>query len=56
MIAGFGIDQLNIHPKPIAASLHGTFEHIADVQLASDLLYIDGFAFEGESGVTRDHE
>ena len=39
VVAGFGVDQLHIDPKPVAATLHRAFEHIADVQLASDLLY-----------------
>ena len=56
MIAGFGVDQLHIHPKAVAATLHRAFEHIADVQLASQLLYVDGFALERERGVARNHE
>ena len=44
MIAGFGIDKLHVHPKPVAATLHRAFQHVADVQLAADLLEIDCFA------------
>src|SRR6516225_8166245 len=56
VIAGFGIDQLHVHPKAVAATLHRAFEHIADVQLTSQLLYVDRLALEGERGVARNHE
>ncbi len=51
VIAGFGVDQLHVHPKPVAAALHRTFKHVADVQLAPDLLHVNGLALEGERGV-----
>ena len=51
MIAGFGVDQLHVHPKAVAATLHRAFEHVADVQLAPDLLEINRLAFERERGV-----
>src|ERR1700722_13169687 len=56
MIAGFDVYQLGVDPKPVAATLHRTFEHIADVQLTPDLLHVDSFALEGERRVARDHE
>src|ERR1700733_9376232 len=56
MIAGFDVYQLRVDPKPVAATLHRTFEHIADVQLTPDLLHVDSFALEGERRVARDHE
>ena len=56
VIAGFGVDQLHVHPKPVAATLHRAFEHVADVQLAADLLEINRFAFVGECGVSADDE
>src|SRR6266851_1996936 len=42
VVARFGVNQLHIHPKPVAAPLHGTFEDITDVQLVSQLLYVYG--------------
>ena len=51
VIAGFGIDQLHVHPKPVAATLHRAFEHVADVQLAPDLFEINGFALVCKRGV-----
>ena len=51
VIAGFGVDQLHVHPKPVAATLHRAFEHVADVQLAPDLLDVNGFTLVGERGV-----
>jgi hypothetical protein len=56
VIAGFGVDQLYVDPKPIAATLHRAFEHVADVQLAPDLLHVVGFAFESERRTAGDHE
>ena len=53
VIAGFGVDQLDVDPKPVAATLHRTFEHVADVQLAPDLLHVDRFAFERERSVVE---
>ena len=41
MIAGLGIDQLHVHPKPVAAALHRAFQHVADVQLAPDPLHVN---------------
>ncbi len=54
--SGLGADQLDIHPQPIAAPLHRTFQRIADVQLRADLDNVDRFALEGEGGVAGDHE
>ena len=41
VLAGFGVDQLHVHPKPVAAALHRAFEHVADVQFAPDLFHVD---------------
>ena len=44
MISSFGVDELDIHPEPVAAALHRAFEHVADVQFAADLPHIGRFA------------
>src|SRR5215471_8175687 len=56
MVAGFGVDQLHVNAKPFAAPLQRALQYIADIQLASQPLYIHGFAFERERGVARNHE
>ena len=56
MVAGFRVDQLHVYPEAVATTLHRAFEHIADVQLASQPLYIHGFALERKRGVARNHE
>ena len=50
-MARFGADQLNVQPEPVATTLHRAFEHVADVQLAPDLLDVYGFALECERSV-----
>ena len=54
--SAFGIDELNIDPKPVATALHRTFQHVTDVQFAADALHIYRLAFEGKGGVSRNHE
>ncbi len=56
MIAGFGVDELDVDAHAVSAALNAALEDIADVQLAPDLLQIDGFALVGESRVAPDHE
>ncbi len=56
VLAGFGIDQLHIHPEAVAAPLHRPFECVTDVQLASELPDVHGFALVGERRVAGDHE
>src|SRR6516162_11101125 len=56
VIAGFSVDQLYVYPKPVAAALHRTLKHIADVQLASQLLYVHSFSLEREGRVARNYE
>ena len=41
MIAGLGIDELDIDPQAIAAALDAAFQDIANVQLPPDLLHIN---------------
>ena len=56
VVACFGVNQLHVHAEAVAASLHRTFKHITDVQLTSQLLYIQGFALERKRGVARNYE
>ena len=42
MIAGFGVDELDVDAHAVSAALDAALQHIADVQLAADLLQIDG--------------
>ena len=56
MIAGLGIDELDVDAHAVAAALHRAFEDIAHVQFAADLLQIDGLALVGEGGVAPDDE
>ena len=53
MIACLGIYELDIDAHAIAAALNAALEDVADVQLAADLLQIDGLALVGERGVAR---
>jgi len=54
--SSFGVDQLHIHPKPVAATLHRTFKNVPNVQLAPDLLHVNGLALEAERRVASDDE
>src|SRR6516164_512656 len=56
MVAGFGVNQLDIHSEAVASPLHRPFEHIADVQLTSELLYVNALPLEGERSVTCNHK
>ena len=56
MTARFGVDELHIDAHAVSAALDAAFEDIADVQLAADLLQIDGLALVGEGRVAPDHE
>ena len=56
MIARLGVDELNVDAHAGSAALDAALQHIADVQLAPDLLQIDGLALVGECGVAPDHE
>jgi len=56
VVAGFGIDQLGVHTKPVAATLHRAFQHVTDVQLAADLFEISCFISVCKGRVTADHE
>ena len=54
MIARRRVDQLNIHPETIIATLHRAFNRVANIQLTTNLPDIDRFAFVGERGVLAD--
>ena len=56
MTAGYGVDELHVDAHAAAAALDAALEDIADVQLAADLLQIDGLPLVGEGGVAPDHE
>jgi hypothetical protein len=56
MRAGRGIDQLGIDADLIARPLDATLQHIADAQLAADLLCVGRLVPIGERGAARDHE
>jgi hypothetical protein len=56
MIASLRVDQLHIDAHAVSAALNAALEHIAYVQIAPDLLQVDGFALVSESGVASDHE
>src|SRR5581483_4931937 len=56
MAAGFGLDQLSRDAYALAALAHATLQHVADAELAPDLLDVDGFALVGEARIPRDHE
>jgi len=54
MRAGGGIDQLAADAQPIAAFAHRAFEHIADAELASDLLDVGRLTLEGEARIASE--
>ncbi len=56
MTAGLGVDELHVDAHAVSAALNAALEDIADVQLAPDLLQIDGLALVSEGGVAPDHE
>src|ERR1700722_16906536 len=56
MYAAFHVYKLHVDPELIAASLDRSFKYVSDVQFASQLLNVNGFAFETERCVARNHE
>jgi hypothetical protein len=56
VIAGLGVDELDVDPHAVAAALRRAFKHIAHVKFAANLLHVVGLTLVGESGVARDHE
>ena len=55
-VTSFGVDELDIDAHAVTAALNAALEDIADVQLAADLLQIDGFALVSEGRVAPDDE
>lgn len=55
MRASSRIDQLRSDADLVALALQRAFQHIANVQLASDLPHIDRLAFVDEGRVAGDH-
>ena len=56
MIAGLGVDELDVDAHAVSAALDAAFEHVADVQLARRSLQVDRLALVGEGRVAGDHE
>ena len=56
MIAGFGVDELDIDAHAIAAALEAAFEDIANVQLAPDCLHVERFGLVCERRIAGDHD
>ncbi len=54
--AALGVNQLDIDAHALAAALDAALEDIANVELAPDLLQVDGLALVGEGGVAPDDE
>ena len=56
MGSGRRIDHLGGHAHAVARLAHAAFEHIADAELAADLLHVDGAVLVNQGGVSRDDE
>ena len=56
MRARFCFDKLHVDLDTVPKPAHAAFEHIADPEVAANLLHVNWFAFVGESGGTGDHE
>jgi hypothetical protein len=56
MGASGGVAELRRDAYTVAVLAHATLDRIADAQFVSDLLHVDGSAFEDERRVARDHE
>src|SRR5262249_13012009 len=54
--SGSRIDELRGDAYPVRRLAHAAFEHIADAELATDLLHVHGMTFVGEARVAGDHE
>ena len=51
MCAAFGIGQLHIKPKQIAGAPNTALDDIADTELTTDLLHVNGLALQRKSRV-----
>jgi hypothetical protein len=52
----FRVDQLHVDLNPVDKPSHAAFEHIADPEVAANLLHVNWFALVGEGGGASDHE
>jgi len=50
------VNQLGGDPHATAGFAHRTLEHIADAELAPDLLHVDRLALVGEARIAGDDE
>src|ERR1700754_2980432 len=55
MCACFCVHKLNVDANSIFTSPHRTLEHVTHVQIATDLLEIDGLAFVSECRVSANN-
>ena len=56
MGSGLRLDQLHVHPHPLAAALDAALQHIAHVEIAADLADVDRLPAIGEGGVAGDDD
>ena len=56
VVAGDGVDELDIDAHSAAAALNASLKDVAHVEIAADLLGVDRLAFVSEGGVARDHK
>ena len=56
MRCGRRVDELAGDANPISGLAHAAFEHVADAELATDLLHVDGATLVGEARIAGDHE
>jgi hypothetical protein len=56
MTAGLGFNKLPADPQTLTGLTHAPFQDIAHTEVASDLLGVNGTAFECEARVSRDNE
>src|SRR5438552_131822 len=56
MRAGLSLDELSRDAQAIAAFAQAALEHVANAELAPDLLDVDDLALVGEARIPRDHE
>src|SRR5439155_537520 len=54
--AGLSLDELSRDAQAIAAFAQAALEHVANAELAPDLLDVDDLALVGEARIPRDHE
>src|ERR1700722_8375197 len=55
MVAGDGVDELDVYAHPVGAALNASFKNVAHVEIAADLLGVDRFTLVRGGGVARDH-